>query len=74
MASIAAYKSQTVVRSVTGDVGLIKQLLDIGAQTWLILMVEPVEQAEWMVSATGYLPEGIRVVASALCVLHVGTI
>lgn len=63
-----------VVRPVTGDVGLIKQLLDIGVQILLILMVELVEQTEWMVSATGYLPEGIRVVASALRVLHVGTI
>ncbi|MFM6906466.1 MAG: 4-hydroxy-2-oxoheptanedioate aldolase [Acinetobacter tjernbergiae] len=64
--SIAAYPSQAVVRPVTGDVGLIKQLLDIGAQTLLIPMVESAEQAALMVSATRYPPEGIRGVGSAL--------
>ncbi|MEG0340554.1 MAG: 4-hydroxy-2-oxoheptanedioate aldolase [Acinetobacter sp.] len=64
--SIAAYPSQAVVRPVTGDVGLIKQLLDIGAQTLLIPMIETAEQAELMVKATRYPPEGIRGVGSAL--------
>lgn len=64
--SIAAYKSQAVVRPVTADVGLIKQLLDIGTQTLLIPMIESAEQAELMVSATRYPPEGIRGVGSAL--------
>lgn len=64
--TIAAYPSQAVVRPVTGDVGLIKQLLDIGAQTLLIPMVESAEQAELMVSATRYPPEGIRGVGAAL--------
>jgi len=64
--SIAAYSSQAVVRPVTGDVGLIKQLLDIGAQTLLIPMIETAEQAELMVKATRYPPEGIRGVGSAL--------
>lgn len=64
--TIAAYPSQAVVRPVTGDVGLIKQLLDIGAQTLLIPMIESAEQAELMVSATRYPPEGIRGVGAAL--------
>lgn len=64
--TIAAYPSQAVVRPVTGDVGLIKQLLDIGAQTLLIPMVESAEQAELVVSATLYPPEGIRGVGAAL--------
>ncbi|WP_010111164.1 4-hydroxy-2-oxoheptanedioate aldolase [Acinetobacter sp. P8-3-8] len=64
--SIAAYPSQAAVRPVTGDVGLIKQLLDIGAQTLLIPMIETAEQAELMVKATRYPPEGIRGVGSAL--------
>lgn len=64
--SIAAYPSQAVVRPVTADVGLIKQLLDIGAQSLLLPMIESAEQAQLMVSATRYPPEGIRGVGSAL--------
>lgn len=64
--SLAAYSSQAVVRPVSGDVPLIKQLLDIGAQTLLIPMVESAEQAELMVKATRYPPEGIRGVGAAL--------
>ncbi|QOW45892.1 MULTISPECIES: 4-hydroxy-2-oxoheptanedioate aldolase [Acinetobacter] len=64
--SIAAYPSQAVVRPPVGSVQLIKQLLDIGAQTLLIPMVESVEQAELMVKAVRYPPEGIRGVGAAL--------
>lgn len=64
--TIAAYPSQAVVRPVTGDVALIKQLLDIGAQTVLIPMVESAQQAELMVRATRYPPHGIRGVGAAL--------
>lgn len=64
--SIAAYSSQAVVRPPIGSVQLIKQLLDIGAQTLLIPMVETTEQAELMVKAVRYPPEGIRGVGAAL--------
>lgn len=64
--AIAAYPTQAVVRPVIGDVALIKQLLDIGAQTLLIPMVETAEQAQLIVSATRYPPEGIRGVGAAL--------
>ncbi|WP_347454150.1 4-hydroxy-2-oxoheptanedioate aldolase [Acinetobacter thermotolerans] len=64
--SIAAYPSQAVVRPPIGSVQLIKQLLDIGAQSLLIPMVETVEQAELMVKAVRYPPEGIRGVGAAL--------
>jgi 4-hydroxy-2-oxoheptanedioate aldolase len=64
--SIAVYPSQAVVRPPIGSVQLIKQLLDIGAQTLLIPMVETVEQAELMVKAVRYPPEGIRGVGAAL--------
>lgn len=64
--SLAAYPSQAVVRPISGDVPLIKQLLDIGAQTLLIPMVESAEQAELMVKATRYPPKGIRGVGAAL--------
>lgn len=64
--AIAPYKAQPVVRPVQGDVALIKQLLDVGAQTLLIPMVETAEQAQRMVAATRYPPQGIRGVGSAL--------
>ncbi|RKG34135.1 4-hydroxy-2-oxoheptanedioate aldolase [Acinetobacter tianfuensis] len=64
--SIAAYPSQAVVRPPIGSVQLIKQLLDIGAQTLLIPMVETVEQAELMVRAVRYPPAGVRGVGAAL--------
>lgn len=58
--AIAAYPSQPVVRPVTGDVALIKQYLDIGAQSLLIPMVDTAEQAARMVAAVRYPPQGIR--------------
>ena len=64
--SVAAYPSQPIVRPVIGDVALIKQLLDIGAQTILIPMIETAEQAELMVKATRYPPEGVRGVGVVL--------
>lgn len=64
--SIAAYPSQAVVRPPIGSVQMIKQLLDIGAQTLLIPMIETVEQAELMVKAVRYPPYGIRGVGAAL--------
>ncbi len=49
-----------------GDVPLIKQLLDIGATTLLVPMVDTAEQARTLVSATRYPPQGIRGVGSAV--------
>ncbi|CAG2147021.1 2-keto-3-deoxy-L-rhamnonate aldolase [Cupriavidus yeoncheonensis] len=63
---IAPYASQPVVRAVAGEVALIKQLLDIGAKTLLVPMVDTAEQARMMVSATRYPPLGIRGVGSAV--------
>jgi 4-hydroxy-2-oxoheptanedioate aldolase len=62
----APYPVHPVVRPVQGDVALIKQYLDIGAQTLLIPMVETAEQAAHMVAATRYPPRGIRGVGSSL--------
>lgn len=64
--AIAAYPSQPVIRPVIGDSALIKQLLDIGAQTLLVPMVESAEQARELVRAMHYPPHGIRGVGSAL--------
>ncbi|MFC5521363.1 4-hydroxy-2-oxoheptanedioate aldolase [Polaromonas jejuensis] len=64
--AVAPYPSQPVVRAVAGDVPLIKQLLDIGAQNLLVPMVDTAEQARALVSATRYPPLGIRGVGSAV--------
>lgn len=64
--AIAPYPSQPVIRPVIGDTALIKQLLDIGAQTLLVPMVESAEQARELVRAMHYPPHGVRGVGSAL--------
>ncbi|MEY3659717.1 MAG: 4-hydroxy-2-oxoheptanedioate aldolase [Pseudohongiellaceae bacterium] len=64
--TLAAYPVQPVVRPVEGSVTLIKQYLDLGAQTLLIPMVDSGAQAEHLVAACRYPPRGIRGVGSAL--------
>jgi 4-hydroxy-2-oxoheptanedioate aldolase len=64
--AVAAYDVEAVVRPPTGDPALIKQLLDIGARSLLVPMVESRTQAAHLVSATRYPPHGIRGVGSAI--------
>ncbi len=64
--AVAPYQTHPIVRPVIGDVALIKQLLEIGAQTLLIPIVESAGQAATLVAATRYPPRGIRGVGSAL--------
>jgi 4-hydroxy-2-oxoheptanedioate aldolase len=64
--AVAPYPAHPIVRPVSGDVQLIKQLLDIGAQTLLVPMVESAEQAKLLVAAMRYPPAGIRGVGAAL--------
>ncbi|MBH3310095.1 4-hydroxy-2-oxoheptanedioate aldolase [Pseudomonas mosselii] len=64
--AVAPYPAQPIVRPVIGDTALIKQLLDIGAQTLLVPMVESAEQARQLVRAMRYPPHGVRGVGSAL--------
>lgn len=64
--AIEASASHPVVRAPIGETWIIKQLLDIGAQTLLIPMVETAEQARELVRATRYPPQGIRGVGAAL--------
>ncbi|MBN3809942.1 4-hydroxy-2-oxoheptanedioate aldolase [Paraburkholderia sp. Ac-20347] len=64
--AVAPYPTHAIVRPVIGDVPLIKQLLDVGAQTLLVPVVETAEQAAVLVAATRYPPHGIRGVGSAL--------
>lgn len=64
--AVAPYASHPVVRPAWNDPVLIKQLLDVGAQTLLIPMIQNAEQAQEAVRATRYPPNGIRGVGSAL--------
>ncbi|ACO47657.1 4-hydroxy-2-oxoheptanedioate aldolase [Deinococcus deserti] len=64
--AIAPYPSHAVVRPPVGNDVVIKQLLDIGAQTLLIPMVDTPEQARALVAATRYPPLGVRGVGAAL--------
>ena len=64
--AIAPYPVHAAVRPVSADPALIKQYLDIGAQTLVVPMVESAEQAARVVAATRYPPGGIRGVGSAL--------
>ena len=58
--AVAAYGVHPVVRPPVGEPWLLKQILDIGAQSLLIPMVETAEQARALVAATRYAPQGIR--------------
>lgn len=64
--AVAPYPAHAVVRVVSGEVHLVKQLLDIGAQTLLVPMVDTPEQATALVQAMRYPPLGIRGVGSAV--------
>lgn len=64
--AVAPYATAPVVRSVNHDPSLIKQLLDIGAQTLMVPMVESAKQATDLVRAMRYPPHGIRGVGGGL--------
>jgi 4-hydroxy-2-oxoheptanedioate aldolase len=63
--AVAAYPVQPVVRAVSGETALIKQLLDIGVQNLLVPMVDTPDQARALVAATRYPPQGVRGVGAA---------
>ena len=58
--AIEPYPVSALVRPVEGSTALIKQLLDIGAQTLLVPMVDSAEQAQQIVRAAKYPPQGVR--------------
>jgi 4-hydroxy-2-oxoheptanedioate aldolase len=64
--AVAAYPSQPVVRVAWNDPVLIKQVLDLGAQSLLVPMVQSADEARAAVAATRYPPHGVRGVGSAL--------
>lgn len=64
--AVAPYPVHPVVRVPHGDAVLIKQVLEIGATSLLVPMVESVEQARELVRAVRYPPQGMRGVGSGL--------
>lgn len=58
--------SHAIIRPPIGETWIVKQLLDIGAQTLLVPMIESREAAEAMVKAVRYPPQGVRGVGAAL--------
>jgi 4-hydroxy-2-oxoheptanedioate aldolase len=57
--------SQAIVRVPVGETWIIKQVLDVGAQTVLVPMVESAAQARDLVRACTYPPAGTRGVGAA---------
>lgn len=66
LSALATSDSHPVVRLPIGESWLIKQALDIGAQTLLVPMVDSADQARDLVRACRYPPEGMRGVGAAL--------
>lgn len=64
--AIAPYATVAVVRIPNHDASLIKRYLDIGVTNLLIPFVDSVQQAENIIRATRYPPEGIRGVGAGL--------
>ncbi|MGE1560442.1 2-keto-3-deoxy-L-rhamnonate aldolase [Pantoea septica] len=64
--AIAPYRSQPVIRPVEFQQALIKQVLDIGARTLLVPMIDTAEQARALVAATRYPPAGTRGVGASV--------
>ncbi|MET1035447.1 MAG: aldolase/citrate lyase family protein [Arthrobacter sp.] len=64
--AVRGYPVVPVVRPPVNDTVLIKQYLDLGAQTLIIPMVHTAADARAAVAATRYPPNGVRGVGSAL--------
>ena len=71
--SVAAYPVAPVVRPAWNDPVQIKQILDTGAQTLLVPMVQSAEEAAAAVAAVRYPPAGIRGVAARWPAPRAGT-
>lgn len=59
-------RSHPVVRPPVGEIWMVKQILDLGAQTILVPMIESEAQAREMVAAVHYPPAGRRGIGAAL--------
>ncbi len=66
LAVILGSPTMPIIRLPDDDPAKIKQVLDIGAQSLIIPMVETAAQADRIYRATRYAPEGMRGVGSSL--------
>jgi 4-hydroxy-2-oxoheptanedioate aldolase len=66
LAALGRSNSHPVIRLPVGEVWMIKQALDIGAQTILVPMVESGDEAALLARAMRYPPDGLRGVGAAL--------
>ena len=64
--ALQAVNASAIVRVPQGENWILKQVLDIGAQSILVPMVETAEQAAKVVAACKYAPDGNRGVGYAL--------
>lgn len=64
--AVAPYPTSAIVRPRNDDPALLKQVLDVGAQSVLVPMVNSAEQAKRIVEAVRYPPEGIRGLGTSL--------
>jgi 4-hydroxy-2-oxoheptanedioate aldolase len=64
--ALAGTPTHPAVRVPAAEVWMLKQVLDIGAQTVVVPMIESVAQAQAMVAAVRYPPRGVRGVGAAL--------
>ena len=63
---LAAYNVAPIVRPVDADPALLKKLCDIGAQSFIVPMIDTPEQAAEVVRAVKYPPEGRRGLGTSL--------
>lgn len=63
---MAAYDVAPIVRPVDGNAALLKKLCDIGAQSFIVPMIDTPEQAAEVVSAVKYPPDGRRGMGTSL--------
>jgi 4-hydroxy-2-oxoheptanedioate aldolase len=63
---LAAYDVAPIVRPVDADPALLKKLCDIGAQSFIVPMIDTAEQAAEVVSAVKYPPQGRRGLGTSL--------
>lgn len=66
MQALAAHPVEVAVRTRDHDPAAIKQLLDAGAQTLMVPVVESADEARALVRAVRYPPNGIRGVGTAM--------
>jgi 4-hydroxy-2-oxoheptanedioate aldolase len=58
--AMASYDVAPIVRPVDGNPALLKKLCDIGAQSFIVPMIDTAEQAAAVVRAVRYPPDGCR--------------